>query len=254
MIMVGEIILGLDVSTSCIGVSICGVGVDGNVTPLEVTHLRLKVPSKVKGMEAAFAKSELFRQWITKYKEYNISRVVIEEPLTNSAINVETVALLLKFNGMVSQTVYNELGIVPEYISSYDARKYGYPNLMSVRKYKKNGEVYPEAKIRKAIKNGEVVLFGAYPFDCAKKLIIWNYVSELFPQIQWVYNKNNELAKENFDASDSLICVLGYVNKMRYGDVEPKVRYLGEEDGESGTVLRYEVDFCGKKMNKSIDL
>jgi hypothetical protein len=62
--------------------------------------------------------------------------VVIEEPLLQSN-NVNTVATLLRFNGMISKSVFDTLGVVPDFISSYDARKYSFPELMSVRKFKK---------------------------------------------------------------------------------------------------------------------
>jgi hypothetical protein len=47
--------------------------------------------------------------------------VVIEEPLLQSN-NVNTVATLLRFNGMISKSVFDTLGVVPDFISSYDAR------------------------------------------------------------------------------------------------------------------------------------
>jgi hypothetical protein len=45
--------------------------------------------------------------------------------------------LTLRFNGMISKSVFDTLGVVPDFISSYDARKYSFPELMSVRKFKK---------------------------------------------------------------------------------------------------------------------
>ena len=66
------------------------------------------------------------------------------------------------------------------YISSYDARKFAFPDLMAIRKFNKKGEEYTSKKIKKAIKNNELVLFGSYPFDCAKKMILWNKISEMY--------------------------------------------------------------------------
>ena len=42
-----DIILGLDVSTACIGLTLAKEE-DGKIDILEVTHFRLKVPSKIK--------------------------------------------------------------------------------------------------------------------------------------------------------------------------------------------------------------
>jgi hypothetical protein len=45
----------------------------------------------------------------------NITTVVIEEPLLQSN-NVNTVATLLRFNGMISKSVFDTLGVVPDFI------------------------------------------------------------------------------------------------------------------------------------------
>ena len=244
-----RIILGLDVSTRCIGSTVASLDSDGTVKILEISHLRLKVPGRVKGMKSFYLKSDLFRQKLKeKYANYYISDVIIEEPLVSSN-NAETAAILLRFNGMISQSVKEVLGVVPEYISSYDARKFGCPSLMAIRKYNKQGEPYSRKKIIKAIKDEDLVLFGAYPFDCAKKYILWNYVSEKFPGIQWEYNTKDELKNENFDASDSLMCVLGYVSKCRYGDEPPKI--VSTKNGKDK--IEYTVDFCGQLFDKTIE-
>ena len=173
-----KIILGLDISTRCTGVSCCYVD-DEKITPIIVTHMRPKIPTKIKGIEALFLKCNIFMEALENLLITNnlydketgktvITDIVIEEPLMSSN-NEYTVATLLRYNGMVALEVYKLTGIIPEFISSYDTRKYGVPSLMAVRKFKKNGEAYPEDKIKKAINSNDLVLFGAYPFDCAKK-------------------------------------------------------------------------------------
>lgn len=254
----GRVILGLDVSTTTIGISLVVVDETGEIKPIDVTHLRLKVPTKIKGAESFFLKNKMFVEKLREYEEkYVIDDVVIEEPLVSSN-NSLTVSSLLKFNGMVSLSVYNILGVVPEYISSYDARKYGMPQLMAVRKYDKKGNIYPIKKIQTAIKKSDLVLFGEYSFDVAKKYVIWNYISERFPSIEWVEDKDGELKKENFDASDSLICILGYLNKEQYGETEPIVVSSKTNNLQVGdrdlNVIEYEVEFCGKKLQKKIEL
>jgi len=246
---VKKIVLGLDVSTSCIGISIVGVTDNDEFVPVKVTHLRLKVSSKLKDTEALFVKSKMFRDELETFKEYSITDVVIEEPLVSSN-NQMTVATLLRFNGMIAQSVYDCLGIVPEFISSYDARKYTMPSLLAVRRYNKKGEEYPAKKIMDAIRKDELVLFGDYPFDCAKKYILWNFISEKFPSINWVYDKKNELKAENFDASDSLVCVMGYINSLKYKEETPTIIESSHEDG----VIKYTVSFCGERFAKRIEL
>lgn len=184
-------------------------------------------------------------------KKTLITNIVIEEPLLSSN-NEYTVGTLLRYNGMVALEVYKLTGLIPEFISSYDARKFGVPSLMAVRKFKKNGEEYPENKIKKAINDNELVLFGAYPFDCAKKFILWNYISEKYPEINWVYDKKNELKDENFDASDSLICVMGYVNKSKYGETEPEVVCVDNVVDGNMVTYNYTYKFCDQVFTKSI--
>lgn len=261
-----RIILGLDISTHCTGISVVYVDENDNLKPIVVTHLRPKIPTKIKGIEASFMKCDLFMEKLEEIlvenklfnnkeglKECLITDVVIEEPLVSSN-NQYTVATLLRYNGMVAQSVHKLLGIVPEFISSYDARMYGVPSLMAIRKYNKKGEIYDEKKIKSAIKKNELVLFGAYQFDCAKKLILWNYVSELFPDIQWVYDKKDELKDENFDASDSLICVMGYVNKLKYYETKPMIETVEVIDDENGKRYIYTYDFCGCKITKTLNI
>jgi len=255
-IVMPKVVMGLDVSTSTIGISIVLVDENGDIKPVEVTHLRLKIPSKITGAASLFMKNEMFLDKLREYSQkYVIDTVVIEEPLVSSN-NANTVSTLLKFNGIVSWSVYQILGVVPEYISSYDARKYGMPKLMAIRAYNKKGDELPYKKVKSAIKKNELVLFGEYSFDAAKKFIIWNYISELFPDIEWVEDKKGELKKENFDASDSLICIMGYLNRLKYGETEPEIVYSEEKtfktpDGDFKG-FEYTVGFCGKTFSKKI--
>lgn len=251
-----RVILGLDVSTATIGISLVVVGDDDEIKPVEVTHLKLNIPTRFKDAEALFMKNNMFREKLESLNEkYVIDSVVIEEPLVSSN-NAITVSTLLKFNGIVSWTVYEVTGVIPEYISSYDARKFGMPQLMAVRKYNKKGEQYDYKKIKHSIAKNELVEFGAYPFDVSKKDVIWGYVSDRFPNINWVLDKKGELKKENFDASDSLICILGWFNKRLYGETEPEIVCCNEKDGnEPDTkVVTYVTSFCGQHFSKKIEI
>ena len=249
-----RVILGLDVSTETIGISLVVIDDNGTILPVEVTHLKMKIPGKYKGAEALFMKNDIFREKLEElHSKYVIDSVVIEEPLVSSN-NAITVSTLLKFNGIVSWSIYKVLGVIPEYISSFNARKFGMPQLMAIRKYNKKGEAYAYKKIHKAIIDNELVEFGAYPFDVAKKDIIWGYVSERFPNINWVLDGKGELKKENFDASDSLICILGWLNKRVYGDTEPEIVCCDEKEVDGKKVIEYTTSFCGQYFTKRIEL
>lgn len=219
-----EFLLALDVSTSTIGIALFeDLGDKGKLVFL--THVSPKVkPQPENKMEELFRKVEIFEQEFllapndklgVKLKDLNITRVVIEEPLLQSN-NVYTIATLIRFNGLISKSVYDSLGIVAEFITSYDARKYAFPELMAVRRFNKKGEPLDE----KTIAKGKPVLFGAYDFDVDKKYVLWEKVAELEPQITWFYDKKNKLKKETFDASDAYVAARGYMNKIEAWKIE----------------------------------
>ena len=202
-------ILGLDVSTKTIGIALFEDQGDKGKLQL-LTHITPKVKPKPKdNIELLIKKVQTFEvEFLEKYSDIDISRIFIEEPLLRSN-NVNTVATLLRFNGMICKSIYEVLNIIPEFISSYDARKYAFPDLMQMRLNKKNGEEYTKKELEK--KNP--VLFGGYPYDVDKKMIIFNKVSAIESQIVWSYNKHHKLTKENFDMTDAYSCVLGGMRK-----------------------------------------
>ena len=183
-------ILGLDVSTKTIGISLF----NNKGQLLELTHISPKIkPVPETKTEELIKKADLFAEFVSKYSKMNIKHVLIEEPLLRSN-NVNTVGTLLRFNGMVTKICYDILDITPEYISTYEARKNAFPELMQ-----------PGA-------SGKIVLFGAYPKDIDKKRVIWDLVSKREPKINWLLDKKGELKKENFDMSDSYVVALAFAH------------------------------------------
>ena len=196
-------ILGLDISTKTIGVALFeDNGENGKLKLL--THVTPKVkPAPESKIQELCEKANIFEEeFLNKYADVGITKVIIEEPLLRSN-NVNTVATLLRFNGMVSRSVYNIIGLVPEYISSYDSRAFAYPELMQIRTKNKKGEPYKEAEMKRR----KPVLFGGYGFDLDKKMVVWEKVADLEPQISWLYDKKGKLRKENFDMTDAYTCV-----------------------------------------------
>ena len=184
-------ILGLDVSTKTIGWALFDLS---SKDVLELTHISPRPkPTTENKIEEMILKSELFKKKLEEYKGLGIVRVVIEEPLLNSN-NAYTIGTLLRYNTLITKQVYDVLGIVPDYVSTYESRKLAFPEL--VQKNEK----------------GKFVLFGGYPKDCDKKQIIWELVEKREPQIQWLYTRNNTLKKENFDMTDAYTVVLSYIN------------------------------------------
>ena len=253
-----RIILGLDISTACIGV--CVVKDDGKSDKPEILYLGHKTPKisrKIKGIEALFIRKQIFEnEFINDIaSSFTITDVVIEEPLLSSN-NKNTVATLLRFNGMISEAIYRIIGIVPNFISSYDARMYSFPELVALRKYNKKGEEYSLKHIENAIKNKKAVLFGSYPFDIDKKTVMMNMVNEKYNngEIEWVYDKNGKLKKENFDACDSLICALAYVNINHHGidDIKLEDAEIIKKDKEF--VVEYKIKVWDREYNKVLNI
>lgn len=247
-----KVILGCDVSTKTIGFTILLDDGSDYGKIIELTHISPKVSSKIKGIESLFLKKRIFEDFIKKFKDLGIDEAIIEEPLLKSN-NISTCGVLLRFNGMISDCIYNVLGIVPEYISSYDARKYSFPELMAIRKYGKDGKQYDYKKILNEITNNKFVLFGSYSWEVDKKSVIHSKVSEIFPEIKWVYGKNGELKKENHDASDSYVACLGFLNKKRYGEIDFKsdnILSSASTDPEIPTKIEYDVLYWNKKERR----
>jgi hypothetical protein len=160
---------------------------------LELTHVsprpKIKTENKI---EELLSKADVFKSKLEEYKNLGITKVIIEEPLLNSN-NIYTVQTLLRYNSFITKNIYDVLGLVPEFISTYNSRKFAFPQLLQLND------------------KGKMVLFGGLPKDTDKKHLIWDLVAKREPQITWQYTKNNTLKKENFDMTDSYTCVLGFM-------------------------------------------
>jgi hypothetical protein len=186
-------VLGLDVSTKTIGWSLFDIQ---NRELLELTHISPVPKPKVENkIEELILKGHIFRKKLEDYVGMGITHVVIEEPLLNSN-NVYTVGTLMRFNTLVCKEVYDVLGIIPEFISTYNSRKFAFPHLVQQND------------------KGKHVLFGGMPKDVDKKVVIWELVAKKEPQITWQYTKNNTLKKENFDMTDAYACALGFMKML----------------------------------------
>jgi hypothetical protein len=185
-------VLGLDISTKTIGWALFDLS---SQNLLELTHVSPVIKPKPEDkMEEMMSKVDAFEDKLLNYVDLGIEKVIIEEPLLNSN-NVWTVGTLLRYNSMISRSIYKVLGIVPNYISTYNSRKYAWPELVNEND------------------KGKKVLFGGLPKTIDKKEIIWKKVSNAEPQIVWLYTRNNTLKKECYDQADAYTCVLGYMKK-----------------------------------------
>lgn len=187
-------ILGLDISTKTIGWSIFDINAS---KLLEASHFSPKIkPQPEDRIEELIKKADIFKKHLEKYRDTGITKVIIEEPLLQSN-NIFTVGTLIRFNTMIMKSCYDIFGVVPSFISTYNSRKYAFPDLVG-----KNDK-------------GKMVLFGGYPKDIDKKRIIWEHVNAVCPEVEWSYDKKGKLKKENFDTADSITCVIGYINMIK---------------------------------------
>lgn len=185
-------VLGLDISTKTIGWALFDMS---NRQLLELTHFTPKLKPKPEDkVEEHLLKAVAFGEKLKELRGLGVVDVIIEEPLLTSN-NLYTVGTLMKYNSMIVKTVYDILGIIPKFISTYNARKFAFPSL-----FRENGK-------------GKRVLFGGFEKGCDKKKLIWDEVIKLEPDIKWQYTRNNTLRKECFDMADAYTCVKGYMSK-----------------------------------------
>ena len=187
-------VLGLDVSTKTIGWALFDIQ---SQQLLELTHISpIPKPKEENKIKELLLKGQIFRTKLLEYKDMGITKVIIEEPLLNSN-NVYTVQTLLRFNTLVTKEIYDVLGVVPDFISTYNSRKFAFPELIQLND------------------KGKYVLFGGLPKDIDKKMIIWDLIAKREPQITWLYTRNNTLKKENFDQTDAYCCVIGHMKQEK---------------------------------------
>jgi hypothetical protein len=161
---------------------------------LELTHFSPKIkPQPEDKIEELIKKADAFRSHLEQYKNVGIVRIIIEEPLLNSN-NIYTVGTLLRYNTLILKACYDVIGVLPTFISTYNARKFAFPDLVGLND------------------KGKRVLFGGYPKDIDKKQVIWDHVNAVCPDVKWLYDKKGKLKKENFDMADAVTCIIGYVN------------------------------------------
>lgn len=112
-------VLGLDVSTSCIGFAVAN---DQYVEAYGAIDMRNK-----KHWPDIFEKAtEATKRIVDATQEEQIEAIYIEQNLfmfQQGASSAKVLNQLSKFNGMISILMYEKLGLKPEYVSSGTARK-----------------------------------------------------------------------------------------------------------------------------------
>ncbi len=164
-------IIGLDISTSVVGVAVFD---SENYNLQELCYLKFKVGTNL------FVKLNEFVEFFEKkFKNSEITNIHIEEPLKKfkgKFSNADTIQKLTQINAMISGYLYNKLKIEPVYFNVQTARSI----------------VFPELSIPKSHPN--------------KKHLIWEAVMKVEPKITWLYsNKTHALKDVNFDMCDAWV-------------------------------------------------
>lgn len=189
--------LSLDISTTNVGIALW----DEEGVLVELKHLALKVKRDVEPEYRDLIKGELFEEYFIKYKkriekEYNgeIKKIIVEAPLPNTKVNINTTALLLGFNGEARWILYKIFGVLPKKITVHESRKVFLPEF--VKLVKKKGVMEEVLSFPKGWKSDE------------KKHYIWEKVCKLEEHIRWDM-KNTGMPKDYcYDIADAY-CV-GY--------------------------------------------
>jgi len=180
-------IIGLDISTTTIGYSLFR----DNLKLIGLSHINLKNETDLL-KKLDIVKSEL-NGIKTKYEDDNYY-VFIEAPLFTTPKNINTTAMLLAFNGMVTAISYVVFENKPTPVTVYNARKFFCPELVKVT-HKRDGTIK------------ETLSFGSRD----KKHYIWDKVKGLEPQINWVMKRTGKPKDYHYDETDSyIIAYYGY--------------------------------------------
>ena len=114
-------ILGLDVSTSITG--FCVIDAEGEIIRCDAWDMRNKNKFKSEFEKAAHIKEQL----VLLKVQYPIDRVFIEKPFTffkSGGSTGKTMAILQRFNGIVSWLANEVFDKEPDYLTASEARKH----------------------------------------------------------------------------------------------------------------------------------
>lgn len=210
-------ILGLDVSTSNIGLALYDIEKKdlALLTHISPTH-DIDVDNE---FEDLYLKAALFENYLADKPYINdIYKIIIEEPLIKSR-TPNVAAKLNRFAGFIYSALKNiNSNFVIDYISVNNARKYAFPEIV------KKGRVFGNIPS----KIGEIDLKKLNDY---KKNVILNLVSQRFPNIKWKVTQHYTLNDSNYDMADAVTVILGYIgmqtkNKEEICDLDRCIDYI----------------------------
>lgn len=170
-------VLGLDISSSIIGVSV----MDESTKEIHLVEF-----VNLKKEKDLLLKALLFKDYITEnLVNLNITSIAIEEPLVMykpGFSRAQILSRLSMFNGMISTMCLMIFDVKPVYYNVNTARKTALPSLKF------------------------------HPGDDRKQRVL-EAISELYPDIRWVRGiRSGKMLDENYDMADSIVISLCHSN------------------------------------------
>jgi hypothetical protein len=211
-----KFILGLDVSTSTVG--ICLFNEDGKLMELNHVSPILK-NEELSKQDILLDKCLLVINFlVSNYVPENISEIILETPLISSQ-QTDTAAMLNYFGGIVYASLRQHYKCKITYITVDEARRFGLPELVGGK-----------SKSLFGVLNGrlERKIISDY-----KKMIVLSLVAQRYPDIVWLLNNNMTIDKKNFDRADSIVVVLGAKQKdstwpSTQQDIEQVIEFINK--------------------------
>lgn len=217
-----NLIMGLDISTSCVGISIFNEA--GEL--LELTHANPQHNYDILNqMEDLHYKATILKDFFVEKRWHvqKIKQIIIEEPLMGAKGTTHVAAMLNQFHGLVYaklRGLFND-NVKIFYINEYDARLNAFPQLSEYDKRNKKRILW--RPIPRTI-NGK-------PIKEYRKMLIFLLVSQMYPEVTWNLNNNKTLNKKNYDRADSIATVLGFMQqnklwKAKDLDIEKALEFI----------------------------
>lgn len=130
-----KIVLGLDISTSVVGISIVGINETGNLVPLLLEHINL---TKCDGFwDKVDTTTQYFKDLYNREISKQITHIGVEEALigfSKGMSSAQTITTLIAFNAVVRLIVRNLYKIDPQLIPAATARKKAGVKVLSKKK------------------------------------------------------------------------------------------------------------------------
>jgi hypothetical protein len=179
MIMNERVVLGLDISTSTIGM--CGISLEKELKFLSYVTLK-----KQKGL---YSKADAFKEELLKYKDI-VTDVAIEEPLVmykDGFSRAQILSMLSQFNGMCGMLSYFIYNTEPVMYNVNTARKLAVPEMK-------------------------------FPKGSNRKFIVQENMESKYPEIDWPLKRTGTLKDECYDMADAMIIALAHVQTLLKGE------------------------------------